>query len=396
TELSEIWDAFFRGRLILSIIIGIVIGVALSVVGMRNAMLLGTITGVLTMIPSLGPVLAGIPTVLLALFEGSTWLPLSHFWFAALVVVLYVAIFQLESLYLLPRIVGRRVRLHPAVVIAGTIGGAIFGGILGILLAAPVISSLRVIARYIYRKSLDMEPFELAARPRAKPGVRWRGLIAGRPVEAILFDLDGTLIETDDALVDRWARRLSWLLRLIPGANPTHVARRLIMWCEGPVSFLLSVLDRLHLGDRFFAFSKQLQELAGYTEPPHFRPVDGALSTLRALDGRYRLGLVTTRDQEAVEAFLTQYDLSHVFDAIVTRDRNPRLKPHPAPVRQAAEELDVLVEHCVLVGDTKVDIHAAHAAGALAIGVLCGFGEEQDLREADLILQSPVELQEWL
>ena len=51
---------------------------------------------------------------------------------------------------------------------------------------------------------------------------------------------------------------------------------------------------------------------------------------------------------------------------------------------------------CVLVGDTQVDVRAAKAAGALMIGVLSGLGEESDLREADLIIDSVVQLSDWL
>ena len=118
-----------------------------------------SLTGVLAFIPSIGSVIAGVVAALVALARGSTWLPISNLGFAIMVVGLYVLLFQLESLYLLPRIVGRRVRLHPIVVIVGTIAGALVGGVLGIFLAAPVIASARVLLGYTYSKLLDEEPF---------------------------------------------------------------------------------------------------------------------------------------------------------------------------------------------------------------------------------------------
>jgi phosphoglycolate phosphatase-like HAD superfamily hydrolase len=58
--------------------------------------------------------------------------------------------------------------------------------------------------------------------------------------------------------------------------------------------------------------------------------------------------------------------------------------------------LGIPVEQCVMVGDTGVDVRSAHAAGALAVGVLCGFGEPNDLTEADLVIDSTAELGGWL
>ena len=81
---------------------------------------------------------------------------------------------------------------------------------------------------------------------------------------------------------------------------------------------------------------------------------------------------------------------------VVTHEDTWRLKPHPGPIRYAAEQLGVAVERCLMVGDTSVDVRAAKAAGAYAVGVLCGFGEGGDLAGADLILESAVELKRWL
>jgi len=71
-----------------------------------------------------------------------------------------------------------------------------------------------------------------------------------------------------------------------------------------------------------------------------------------------------------------------------------RLKPHPEPVVYAAKELGVDPERCIVVGDTTVDVRAGKRAGALTVGVLCGFGErlEMERLEADLILDTTTDL----
>jgi hypothetical protein len=66
----------------------------------------------------------------------------------------------LENNFLVPRIIGRSLNLHPLVVIIGVIAGANLAGILGIFLAPPILASLRIVGKYVYCKLLDREPFD--------------------------------------------------------------------------------------------------------------------------------------------------------------------------------------------------------------------------------------------
>lgn len=158
-EVNVIWNAFFRSQLVLCAVVGTVVGVTMQVVGVRNALILGIIAGVLEIIPNIGPVIAAIPAVLIAYFQGSTYLLLSNGWFALLIAGLYVVIQQLENNILVPRIIGRSLNLHPLVVIVGALAGANLAGILGMFLAAPILASLRIAGNYVHRKLLDLEPF---------------------------------------------------------------------------------------------------------------------------------------------------------------------------------------------------------------------------------------------
>jgi len=157
-EVNVVWNAFFRSQLVLCAVVGVVVGVSMRVVGVRNALILGIIAGVLEIIPNLGPIIAAIPAVLIAYFQGSTYLSLSNGWVALLVIGLYVVIQQLENNILVPRIIGRSLNLHPLVVIIGAIAGATLAGILGMFLAAPILASLRIVGKYVHCKLLDLEP----------------------------------------------------------------------------------------------------------------------------------------------------------------------------------------------------------------------------------------------
>ena len=213
-------------------------------------------------------------------------------------------------------------------------------------------------------------------------------------VDAVLFDLDGTLMDTDDQAVERLALRLQKLR----WPHPHRAARRLFMALESPGNAILTLLDMFRLDGPTMGLFNRLRRWRGASTKGNFRIVAGVEGMLAELDGRYRLAVVTTREAHEAEAFLNQYDLRERFEAIVTRESTWRLKPHPEPIRYVAEMLDVPVERCVMVGDTTVDVRAARRAGAKAVGVLCGFGEREELERcgAQAILECTSQLSSLL
>jgi phosphoglycolate phosphatase len=197
-------------------------------------------------------------------------------------------------------------------------------------------------------------------------------------VEAVLFDLDGTLMETDDQAVEALARRLARL----GWRDPMKAARHVIMASETPGNTLMTALDILGLDGPLMGFTDQLRRWRGLCTQSNYRMIDGGAEMLAALHESYRLAVVSTRGLCEAGGFLAQYNLRHFFDAVVTRESTWRLKPHPAPIRHAAQLLDVPVERCVMVGDTTVDVKAARRAGAWAVAALCGFGTRDELERA--------------
>ncbi len=133
-EIVRIWNSFVRGQFGVAFIMGITVMVTMGALGVRNAAVLGLISGVMEFVPAIGPVIAAVPGILIAVFLGSSWLPIPNLWFALVVGLTYFLLQQFENLYLVPQVVGSRVRLHPAVVIVGVLAGLQLGGILGVLL----------------------------------------------------------------------------------------------------------------------------------------------------------------------------------------------------------------------------------------------------------------------
>ena len=161
-EISHVWHAFLRGQLVLCVVVGILFLLIALIIGLPNAIVLAIFAGIMELIPTFGPILAAVPAVLVAFVQTeASWVGriMSPFWFGMLVLAIYGVIYQFENYYLVPRIIGHHLKLHPLVVIVGVLVGASVAGVLGVLLAAPVVATLRLVLRYIYAKLTDQPPF---------------------------------------------------------------------------------------------------------------------------------------------------------------------------------------------------------------------------------------------
>jgi predicted PurR-regulated permease PerM len=173
-EINNIWGAFFRGQLVLALVVAVIFTIAGFILGLPFALAMGVFAGLMEFLPSIGHGIWLAVAALLALFGGSTWLPLPNWAFMLLVIGLHLGYQQFDLNYLIPRIIGRSVHLPPLVVILGIVTGAVLAGVLGILLAAPTIASARVLGRYVYANLFDLEPFTgHAAPPLPPPNPRW-------------------------------------------------------------------------------------------------------------------------------------------------------------------------------------------------------------------------------
>ncbi len=211
-------------------------------------------------------------------------------------------------------------------------------------------------------------------------------------IRALCFDVDGTLSDTDDAMVARLARWLAPVRFLFPHREPQQLARRLIMASETPANFLVSLPDRLGLDDELFGLADWLARFS--KQPKHFFLVPGVREMLVALAPRYPMAIVSARDERTTRQFLEQFDLTPFFHCVATATTCRHTKPYPDPILWAASQMGVPPAACLMIGDTTVDIRAGKAAGAQTVGVLCGFGERAELERvgADWILETTADL----
>jgi len=208
-------------------------------------------------------------------------------------------------------------------------------------------------------------------------------------IKALCFDVDGTLSDTDDL----YAQKIVDILPRFLFQDPMHTARRIVMWVEAPGNALLGFADTIGIDDEMTAFIDWMNRHRKHTLKK-FLLVPDVDKMLAHIQGRFPMAVVSARDEKSTMRFLTQFDLCKYFDTIVTGLSTPHTKPYPDPIILAAQKMGVSPQECLMIGDTTVDMRAGKAAGTQTVGVLCGFGEEAELKQlgADFILKSTSDL----
>lgn len=214
-------------------------------------------------------------------------------------------------------------------------------------------------------------------------------------LRGVLFDLDGTLLDTVDdfmAVIDS----------MLDEHQRPRVAPELIraQVSDGSVG-MLSVAFATRPGEPGFGALRE-EFLSRYERAlaVHTRPFPGILPLLDWLDSEgLPWGVVTNKLSRFSIPLMEQIGLAERCGSLVCPDQVSRGKPHPEPVLKACNEIGIAPEHCVFVGDHLRDIQAGHAAGMATIAALYGYlppGEDHSLWQATHSVHSAVDLQPWL
>ena len=191
-----------------------------------------------------------------------------------------------------------------------------------------------------------------------------------RCVQGVLFDWDGTLIDSYHADTSAYLAMfqrmgIAWGLKELeehysPNWYQVYRAARLPrrLWQDADREW------RTH-------YSKHRPKL-----------ISGVRSVLGRIRGKHRLGFVNSGDRSRVHRQLREFRLMRLFTARVCSGDTQRKKPHPEPLREALRQMQLAPECCVYVGDAPQDVEMAKRAGVLAIGVLGPFPTERRLRAA--------------
>ena len=222
------------------------------------------------------------------------------------------------------------------------------------------------------------------------------GKLDSSRVRGLLFDVDGTLSDSDDRMIERLAHYFSPFRWLFKNNDVRPFARTLVMAAETPGNFLYRLADRLGIDAIFLSLLGWSLKQRWLTRPDVGRLIliEGVREMLAGLAARYPIAIVSARDANTTAQFLSYFKLEGYFKVVVTAQTCKHTKPYPEPVLSAAAQLGLSPEACVMIGDTVVDILAGKAAGAQTIAVLCGFGTLRELKraKADMILSTTAQI----
>jgi predicted PurR-regulated permease PerM len=200
-ELGYLWNAFLRGQLLIISLTIVVYTILMSGMGVRNwVFIIAILAGLARLVPYLGPTVTWTVTIIVTLVQGDNYFGLPPVLYAALVVAVALVVDQIFDNIVSPLIFGQVLRIHPALLLLGALAAARLFGLIGLLLAAPVIATLKLLGSYTVRKMLDLDPWqELDTRHRADlvqkkgKGLPQRLFAIGGNIRTRLLEIGGNI-----------------------------------------------------------------------------------------------------------------------------------------------------------------------------------------------------------
>lgn len=153
-KINRVLGNYLRGQLLLVGIMSTLTYISLTVIGVRYALILSIFTGFAEVIPYVGPIVAAVVAMGVAFADQVSRFNLIPVLDVALVGVVYFILRQLEDLFIIPQVMGRLTKLHPLVIMFAVLTGGRFFGLIGYLVAVPVVASLKVVLDYFHEKAL--------------------------------------------------------------------------------------------------------------------------------------------------------------------------------------------------------------------------------------------------
>lgn len=217
---------------------------------------------------------------------------------------------------------------------------------------------------------------------------------AGAP-RAVLFDLDGTLVDSAPDLAG--AGNEMRLHRGLPALPFEHFRPMVGSGARGMVGIALQVTPE---DAAFAALRDEFLDRYAARLTRESRVFAEMLPVLAALDAQpLRWGIVTNKAERFTAPVVAGLGLAERAAVVICGDTTPHAKPHPAPLLEAARRMGVPPASCIYVGDDLRDVQAGRAAGMRTVAVAWGYlgrGEPIAAWNADAVIQRPDELLQWL
>jgi HAD superfamily hydrolase (TIGR01509 family) len=208
-----------------------------------------------------------------------------------------------------------------------------------------------------------------------------------RKVEGVLLDVDGTLIDSNDAHARSWSEALKEFGRDVP---PEKI-RPLIG--KGGDKLLPELLGTDADSDTGRAFSARRAEIFRGTYIPHLRPTPGATELIqRFRKEELKLVIATSAAKEELDAMLRHVGLDDLVEKRTSSDDADHSKPDPDIIQAALKKGSLHSSGAILIGDTPYDVEAASRAGVDTVAFLCGGWTAGALEGAIAIYEDPADL----
>jgi predicted PurR-regulated permease PerM len=173
-ELGKIWNGFLRGQLIIMLITVGVYTILLGILGVRYYFGLAILAGLARFLPYIGPAIAWVTYALVCIFQGTTFANLTPVAYALVVVGIGMITDWILDNIVNPRLMSNALKVHPAYVMVVVLIAASWLGLIGIVLAAPVLATVKLMIDYSARKLFDLDPWEgIQTIPSNPPLPRW-------------------------------------------------------------------------------------------------------------------------------------------------------------------------------------------------------------------------------
>ena len=194
----------------------------------------------------------------------------------------------------------------------------------------------------------------------------------------VIFDLDGTLIDTDDAVIKTWERTLQ---ECGFGYSP-NALQSVLGITEQAALQALNICPDKNFSDKWMRNYALFGRDAKY-----FAGVEDMLLRLRR--SRHTVGVVTSRYRSECDLFFRHLHIDEYFDLLICADDTELHKPHPAPLQKYMSLLKTCPCDCIYIGDMPTDILCAKAAEAASGLALWGKKDKKPTNDADYIFHRP-------
>jgi predicted PurR-regulated permease PerM len=168
-EIEYIWSAFWRGQLIVVGLTVLLYSLLLSIFGVRYWLGLAFVAGIARLLPYIGPTVNWTLLFLVAYFQDYKLFGLSPLVYTLLVLGSAILMDQVLDNFISPKIIGESLKIHPAAILVGALIAANLLGVIGVLIAAPLVAMAKVILRYLVRKLFDLPPWPETEPPLPPP-----------------------------------------------------------------------------------------------------------------------------------------------------------------------------------------------------------------------------------